>query len=204
MDAVDNLRSALSDPNLAYVLLMLSIFGISVEIFTPGIFFAGTAGIIAGLLAFLAFSTLSVNPLGLSLIILALAFIIAEAFVRSRGVVTAVGMVCIIFGSIFLFQGGADNRANPFLIAGLTTAMSVALIFMVNRSAIAHKRSVATGSETAKGSVVVARTNLAPDGLVLYQGELWQAMLDEGCAAVDEELVVTDLRGLKLYVTKEK
>ncbi|MCL1885857.1 MAG: hypothetical protein FWF98_03775, partial [Dehalococcoidia bacterium] len=131
MDAVDNLRSALSDPNLAYVLLMLSIFGISVEIFTPGIFFAGTAGIIAGLLAFLAFSTLSVNPLGLSLIILALAFIIAEAFVRSRGVVTAVGMVCIIFGSIFLFQGGADNRANPFLIAGLTTAMSVALIFMV-------------------------------------------------------------------------
>ncbi|MCL2281480.1 MAG: hypothetical protein FWC25_02315 [Dehalococcoidia bacterium] len=204
MDALDSLRSALSDPNLAYVLLMLAILGISVEIFTPGTFFASTVGIIAGLLAFVALTTLSVNPLGLILVVLALGFFIAEAFVHSKGIVTAIGMLFIIFGSVFLFNVGADNRANPFLIAGMTAGMSVILIFLVNRAARAQKRRSTTGNEAIIGNVAVARTALNPDGMVLYQGELWHAQLNEGSAAIDEELVITGIQGLKLYVSKKK
>jgi membrane-bound serine protease (ClpP class) len=204
MNIIDSLRTVLSDPNLAYVLLMLAILGISMEVFTPGIFYAGTVGIVAGVLAFLALTTLSVNPFGLTLLILALAFFIAEAFMRLRRIATTIGMICIIFGSIFLFNGGADNRANVYLIAGMTTSMSVILVFLVNRAAAAQKLRVNTGNETLKGSIVVARTALNPDGMVLYQGELWQAQLSDGSAIIDEELVITDMRGLKLYVTKKK
>ncbi|MCL2707205.1 MAG: hypothetical protein FWE97_03495 [Dehalococcoidia bacterium] len=204
MDAIDNLRSVLSEPNLAYVLLMLAILGISVEIFTPGFFYAGTIGIAAGLLAFISLSTLSVNPLGLCLLILSLAFFIAEAFTRSRGIVTSIGMICIIFGSVFLFNGSADNRANPYLIAGMTASMSVIFIFLVSRAAVAHKHRIAIGSETVTGSIVVARTELNPDGMVLFQGELWSAQLSKGSAAVNEELVITGIQGLKLYVSKKE
>jgi membrane-bound serine protease (ClpP class) len=204
MDIIDSLSSALSDPNLAYVLLMLAILSISVEVFTPGVFFAGTIGIIAGLLAFVALTTLPVNPLGLVLIIISLGFFVAEAFVHTRRILTITGMIFIIFGSIFLFSGGADNRANPFLIFGMTAVMSVTLGFLVNRAATAQSRRIATGNEAIEGSVVVARTTLNPNGMVLYQGELWQAQLNEGSAAIDEELIVTGIQGLKLYVTKKK
>ena len=203
MDVLDSLRSALSDPNLAYLLLMLAILGVSVEILTPGLIFPSTLGIIAGIFAFIALSTLPVNPIGLLLIILSLGFFIAEAFVRSKGLVTSCGLVAIIFGSIFLFRGGAENRANPFFIACTTAAMSAILIFIANRVVTAQKRRVTTGSEAVKGSSAVVRTALKPEGMVLYHGELWKAELDEGCAARGEEVVITGLEGLKLYVTKK-
>jgi len=204
MDAFDSLRSAFSDPNLAYVLLILAIFGISVEIFTPGVFFAGTAGIVAGLLAFFALTTLSVNPLGLALLVFSLGFFLAEAFVHTRGLLTIVGMACIIFGSLFLFNGGADSRANPFLIAVMTAGMTAVLIFLVSRGTAAHKKRVAIGNETIRDSVVIARSVLDPNGMVLYQGELWHAQLDKGSAAMDEELVIIGIQGLKLHVSKKK
>jgi len=204
MTIIDRLGTAMSDPKLAYILLMLAILCISVEIFTPGVFFAGTIGIIAGLFAFVALTTLPVNSLGLTLLILSLVFFVADAFVRSRWILTPIGMIFIIFGSIFLFNGGADNRANPFLIIGMTASMSAILWFLANRAAAAQKHRIAIGSETVVGSVVVARTSLNPNGMVLYQGELWQAQLNSGSANIDDELIVTGIHGLKLYVTKKK
>jgi membrane-bound serine protease (ClpP class) len=79
---MDSLRTALSNPDLAYLLLMLSILGISVEILTPGLIFPSTFGIISGLFAFLALSTLPVNPVGIILILLSLVFFVAESLVR--------------------------------------------------------------------------------------------------------------------------
>ena len=116
MDAIDSLRSALSDPSLAYLLLMLAVLGISVEILTPGLIFPSTIGIISGLFAFLALSTLPINPIGIILIFVSLGFFIAEAVVRTRGRLPCFGLISIILGSIFLFRGGAANRANPFLM----------------------------------------------------------------------------------------
>ena len=201
---MDSLRSALSDPSLAYLLLMLAVLGISVEILTPGLIFPSTIGIISGVFAFLALSTLEVNPIALALIILSLGFFIAEALVRSKGLITAFGLVSILAGSIFLFRGGADNRANPFLIAGATLVMSAVLVFIANRVTAAQRRKVTTGREAVKGSLAVVRTPLSPGGLVFFQGELWKATLDKGIAELGETVVVTGMEGLKLFVTKKK
>ncbi|RJO62568.1 MAG: hypothetical protein C4542_03295 [Dehalococcoidia bacterium] len=204
MNVIDSLRSALSDPSLAYLLLMLAILGISIEILTPGLILPSTIGIIAGVFALLSLSTLEVNPIGLVLIILSLGFFIAEALVRTRGLITVFGLISIIVGSIFLFKGGAGNRANPYLITGATFVTSAALVFIANRVAAAQKNRVSTGREAAKGSIAVARTALNPEGMVFYQGELWKATLDNGSAAPGEEVVITSLEGLKLFVTKKR
>jgi len=204
MKAIDSLSSALSDPSLAYLLLMLAILGISVEILTPGLIFPSTLGIISGVFAFLALSTLEVNPIGLVLIILSLGFFIAEALVRTRGLITVFGLISIIVGSIFLFKGGADNRANPFLIMGATLGTSAVLVFTANRVAAAQRRRVSTGHEAAKGSIAVARTALNPEGMVFYDGELWKATLDKDSATPGEEVIITGLEGLKLFVTKKR
>jgi membrane-bound serine protease (ClpP class) len=204
MDAIDNLRTALSDPNLAYVLLMLSILGISIEILTPGLIFPSTFGIISGLFAFLALSSLPVNPIGIILIFLSLGFFIAEALVRTRGIITLCGLVSIALGSVFLFRGGVANRANPLLMAGVVIVMATILVFIANRVVTAQRRRVVTGREGFKGSTAVVRKALDPEGLVYFQGELWKAALDIGKAVPGEEVIITGLEGLKLYVTKKR
>ena len=204
MDAIDSLRSALSDPSLAYLLLMLAVLGISVETLTPGLIFPSTIGIISGLFAFLALSGLDVNPIGLALIILSLGFFIAEALVRSKGSITALGLISIIIGSIFLFKGGSTNRANPFLMAGTTIVISAVLVFIANRVVAAQRKRIATGREEFKGSMAVVRTVLNPEGIVFSQGELWKAALDKGSAAPGEEVIITGLEGLKLFVKKKR
>ncbi len=204
MSAIDSLRLALSDPNLAYFLLMLSILGISVETLTPGLIFPSTIGIVSGLFAFLALSTLPINPIGLILVFVSLGFFIAEALVRTRGLITVFGLISIVLGSIFLFKGGAANRANPFLIVGTTIVISAVLVFIANRVVTAQRRRVTTGREEFKGSNAVARTALNPQGIVFFQGELWKAVLDKGSAAPGEEVIITGLEGLKLFVTKKR
>ncbi len=204
MFELDSLRTGLSDPNLAYVLLMLSMLGISIEILTPGIIFPSTFGIISGIFAFLALSSLPVNPVGISLILLSLVFFVTEAFVRTKGVVTLTGIVSITIGSIFLFKGGVDNRVNPLLIAGMVIVMASVLVFLANRVVTAQRRSVVTGREGFKGSSAIVRTALDPEGLVYFQGELWKAALDHGSAATGEEVVIEGLEGLKLFVTKKR
>ena len=201
---MDNLRTALSDPNLAYVLLMLSILGISIEIFTPGLIFPSTFGIISGVFAFLALSSLPINPLGIILILLSLVFFITEAIVRTKGIITFLGIVSIAVGSIFLFKGGADNRANPYLMAGMVIVMASVLVFVANRIVTAQRRKVVTGREEFKGSTAVVRTALDPEGLVYFQGELWKAALDSGSAVPGEEVIIKSLEGLKLFVTKKR
>jgi membrane-bound serine protease (ClpP class) len=201
---LDSLRTALSDPNLAYVLLMLSILGISIEILTPGLIFPSTFGIISGVFAFLALSSLPINPVGIILIFLSLVFFITEALVRTNGIITLLGIVAIAIGSIFLFKGGADNRANPFLMAGTVIVMASVLVFVANRVVTAQRRKIVTGREEFKGSTAVVRTELDPEGLVYFQGELWKAALDSGSAVPGEEVIIKSLEGLKLFVTMKR
>ncbi len=201
---LDSLRTALSNPNLAFLLFMLSILGISIEILTPGLILPSTFGIISGIFAFLALSSLPVNPVGIFLILLSLGFFITEAFVRTKGLVTSLGIISIAIGSIFLFRGGADNRANPLLMAGVVAVMASILVFIANRVVTAQRRRIVTGREGFKGSTAIVRTSLVPEGLVLFQGELWKATLDTGSAVPGEEVIIEALDGLKLSVTKKR
>jgi membrane-bound serine protease (ClpP class) len=104
MDIVDSIKLILNNPNVAYLLLILSILGISIEILTPGLIFPSTIGILLGILAFFGLSSLDINFLGLTLIILSLAFFIAEAVFRKKGLIALLGAAVILTGSFFPFH----------------------------------------------------------------------------------------------------
>ncbi len=204
MDIIESLELFINNPNVAYLLLILSILGISVEILTPGLVFPSALGIILGILAFFGLSSLDINPPGLILIILSPGFFIAEALViRARGILAALGVISILCGSFILFKGGLDKQANPFLIAGTAIAISVILAFLSSRITSSQLKSITTGREAIKGSTAEVRSTLNPQGMVYFQGELWKATLGEGIAEPGEEVVIRDIEGLKLFVIKK-
>jgi membrane-bound serine protease (ClpP class) len=203
MTWIEQFLYAITDPNIAYILLSLAILGITVEIFNPGLIFPGVAGGIAGLLAFYSLGMLPVNYTGILLIVLAFVFFILEAFVTSYGVLAAGGITSLVTGSLILFKGGPLFRVNIGLIIAVSVIIAAFLVFVVNRVIAAHRRQASTGREELPGKTAVARTALDPEGTVFVEGELWSAVLDEGRAAPKEEVIIQRQDGLKLYVTKK-
>ncbi len=200
--AIESFLLAISDPNIAYILLSLAILGITAEIFNPGMIFPGMFGAISGLLAFFALGMLPVNLAGILLIVLAVAFFIAEVFTTTFGILTAGGIISLVIGSLILFKGGPLFQVDPVLIAIVTIAIAALLAFVINRVVAAHRRQATTGREELVGKKAVVRTALNPGGTVFYEGEIWTAELDSGQAEPGEEVIITQSEGLKLYVTR--
>ena len=201
--AADSFSNFFNDPNVAYLFLALAIMGILIEVITPGLYLPGTIGIIAALIAFYALGLLSVNPLGLILLILALPLFIFGAYLAAAFIpFTIVGIAALIVGSIYLFHAGLN--VHPALIAAVVIIMSVVFILVSNRVVRAQRLRVATGREDLLCRGAVVRTPLEPSGTVLVEGELWQAELDRGKAQVGEEVTITAIQGLKLFVTRKK
>jgi len=203
MSAIEGFLFAITDPNIAYILLSLAILGITVEIFNPGLIFPGVAGAIAGLLAFYALGTLPVNYAGILLMVLAFGLFIAEAFTPTFGLFTAGGITSLVIGSLILFQGGPLFQVDIWLIILIAVLFAAFLVFVINRIVAAHKRQATTGREELLGKTAVVRTPLNPEGKVLYEGEIWTAVLDQGHAEPKEEVTIKNFYGLKLYVTKK-
>jgi membrane-bound serine protease (ClpP class) len=203
MTTIEGFLFAISDPNIAYILLSLAILGITVEIFNPGLIFPGTVGAIAGLLAFFSLGMLPVNYAGMLLMILAFALFVAEAFTTTFGLLTAGGIASLVIGSLILFKGGPLFKVNPALIATVAIFFTALLAFVVNRVIAAHRRQATTGREELPGETTLVKTALAPEGTVFHEGEIWTAVLDKGRAEPGEEVLITKVEGLKLYVTKK-
>ena len=203
MSAIEDFLFAISDPNIAYILLSLAILGITVEIFNPGLIFPGVVGAIAGLMAFYSLGMLPVNLAGVLLMALAFGLFIAEVFTPTFGLFTAGGVVSLVIGSLILFKGGPLFQVNPAIIITVAVSIAATLAFIVNRVLAAHRRRATTGREELVDKTVVVRTTLKPEGTIFHEGEIWLAVLDEGQAEAGEEVIITGFEGLKLYVTKE-
>lgn len=206
LSLTDSLHNFFSDTNIAYLFLALAILGILIEIITPGIYLPGTVGVIAAVLAFYAIGLLSVNPLGLTLVIMALPLFVFGAYLtRFFLPFTAAGIAALIVGSLNLFYAEPDvHPIHPALIAAVVIIMSVAFILVSNRVVKAQRLRIATGSEDLLHRTAVVRSPLGPSGTVMVEGELWQAELEQGKAQTGEEVIVTAIQGLKLIVTKKK
>ena len=204
MTFIESFLFAISDPNIAYILLSLAILGITVEIFNPGLIFPGVTGAVAGLLSFYSLGMLPVNLAGILLIVLAFGLFIAEAFTAAFGLLTAGGITALVVGSLILFKGGPLFQVDPVLIAVVAVIFAGLLAFVVNRVVVAHRRQAATGREEALGKTATVRTALEPEGTVFHEGEIWKALLDEGQAQPGEEVIITRVDGLKLFVTRKK
>jgi membrane-bound serine protease (ClpP class) len=204
MSTIEAFLFAITDPNIAYILLSLAILGITVEIFNPGLIFPGVVGAIAGLMAFYSLGMLPVNYAGVLLMILALVLFIAEAFTTTFGLLTAGGIASLVIGSLILFPGGDPMfQIDPWLIVTVAIFFTVLFVFIVNRVVAAHRHQATTGREELLGKTANVRTALKPEGTVFHEGEIWTALLDKGQAEPGEEVLISKIDGLKLYVTKK-
>jgi len=205
MSLVERFLHAISDPNIAYILLSIGSLGIMAEIYHPGALFPGIIGAISLLLAFYALDVLDARWGGILLILLAFGLFISELFTHSFGLLTTGGVVSLVLGSLILFPGGgALLQINPWLIATIVILIAAFVVFAVQRVIRVHHRQAYTGREELAGKTAVVRVALDPEGMVLFKGELWTAISEKGRVKPGEEVIITKVEGLKLYVTKKK
>ncbi|MFC1987135.1 nodulation protein NfeD [Chloroflexota bacterium] len=205
MTFIERFLHAISDPNIAYILLSLGTIGIMAEIYSPGAFFPGIVGAICLLMAFYSLGVLDANLGGILLILLAFGLFIGEVLTTTFGLFTAGGITALVLGSLLLFPGrGALFQVNPWLIATISiiiTALSALVIHQVIR---AHHRQASTGREELIGKAALVKVALEPEGMVLLKGERWTAVSEEGRVEPGETVIITKVDSLKLYVTKKE
>jgi membrane-bound serine protease (ClpP class) len=205
MSAVESFLHAISNPNIAYILLSIGSLGIMAEIYHPGAFFPGITGAISLLLAFYALNVLEARLGGILLILLAFGLFIGEVLTTTFGIFTAGGVVALVLGSLILFPGGgALFQISPWLIATVVILVAAAVAFVVHRIIRAHRRQAYTGQEELVGKTAVVRATLDPEGMVLFKGEHWTAVSEKGRVKPGEEVIITRVEGLRLYVTKKR
>jgi membrane-bound serine protease (ClpP class) len=204
MTFIQRFLLAISDPNIALILLSIGSLGLTLELFNPGTIFPGVVGAISLLLAFYSLAVLDAYWAGITLILLAFALFAAEVFVTSGGLLTAGGLGSLIFGSMILFGGRAPGiHIDWWVIAIVAGAVTAFFVFIVQAVVRTQRRKDPTGVDGLIGMVAEVKTALNPKGTVFLHGELWEAILDEGRADPGEEVTVTEVNGLKLRVTKK-
>lgn len=197
--------NVISDPNIAYILMLLGFYGLFFELTNPGSLFPGVIGGICLILAFYAFQTLPVNYAGLLLIILALILFILEVKITSHGILTIGGIISMIIGSLMLFESPA-----PFMKLSLTlilpSVLITALFFSVTLGLAfkAQRRKPVTGVEGLIGETGIADTDINTDGgMVSLHGERWRAYSDDPISKGDK-ITVYSVSGLKVKVKKQE
>jgi membrane-bound serine protease (ClpP class) len=205
MSFIENFLHAISDPNIAYILMSLATLGIMAEIFNPGLIFPGVLGGICLLMSFYSLGVLPVNYAGILFIVLAVGLFIGEVLTTTFGIFSAGGVVSLIIGSLILFQGASpDFRIDPWLIATVTAVLTVVLAFIVHRAIRAHRKQARTGREELMGKTALVKVALKPEGTVFFKGERWSAVSEGGDVKAGEEVVINRVDGLTLYVKPKK
>lgn len=194
------LLQALSDPNIAYLLMTIGTIGLLAELYNPGAVLPGVVGAISLILGFYALQSLPVNYAGVLLLLLGVVFFVLEATVTSYGLLAIGGVTAMLLGSLMLIKTDA-----PFLQISWAVILPVILLAaffsltIVGMGLRAMRRQPVTGREGMVGLIGVAKTALAPHGTVSVRGELWDAVSDQPVAAGDA-VEVTGMEGLKLFV----
>lgn len=195
--------TAISNPNVAYLLLMLGFLGIFFELSNPGAIVPGAIGAIALLLAFFGLQTLPVNYVGVLLLLLALVLFILEIYVSSYGMLTVGGILSMSLGSLMLIDSADPyvqiSRAVIFATVLVSTSFFVIVIYYVTRT---QRRPAFSGSEGMVGERGKAVSAIAPEGRVFVHGELWTAHSEEPIEEGATVEVVAMIPGMKLEVRR--
>lgn len=198
----DRIFDAISNPDVAYILMLLGFLGLFFELSNPGVILPGVNGGISLILAFFAFQTLPVNYAGLLLILLAVILFIAEVMVVSHGILAIGGIIAMVLGSLMLFPSEVPYlRLSRWLIASTTLFMAAFFIVVVAKVIQAHREKPISGREGMLGEHGVAATDIDNEGKVLVHGEYWNAASAEPIAK-GEKIEVTELEGLRVTVRK--
>jgi len=170
------LLAVITDPNIAYVLMLVGIYGLFFEFANPGYILPGVAGAISLLLALYAFQVLPVNYAGLALLALGIIFMLAEVFVPSFGALGIGGMIAFVIGSIILFdEEGTGYAVSLPLIVTLSAATTGFFLFVVGAAIKARNRPVVSGQEELLGAVGEVLEDFTGKGRIRIHGEVWWA-----------------------------
>lgn len=193
---------AVADPNIAFVLLLIGIYGLLFEFWSPGFGITGTIGAVCLLLALIALSMLPVQYGGLALLLLGLALMTGEALTPGVGALGLGGLAAFVVGTIFLYDpAGADiaiGVAKPLIAAAALTS-ALLFVFVLGYAVHARRRTVRTGAEQLIGAHAEVREWQGLSGAVHVHGEIWSAR-GEGSYEPGTTVVVTRRDGLTLFV----
>jgi len=200
------LLAVITNPNIAYILMLIGIYGLIFEFANPGAIVPGTVGGICLLLAMFAFQVLPINYAGIALIILGVALMLAEAFMPSFGMLGIGGIVAFVMGSVILMDTDAPGFGiNPGIISAF--ALSSVLFFVIALGLLikSHSSPVVSGKEQLMGSTGIVLADFSGTGMIRIHSENWRASTDQ-VLHKNDKVTVTGIDGLTLIVvpkTKE-
>jgi membrane-bound serine protease (ClpP class) len=199
------LLDILSDPNIAYLLMMLGFYGLLFELYNPGAILPGIVGFVALVLALYSLHTLPVNYAGVALIVFAIALFVVELKVPSHGLLTAGGITSLLLGSVMLFRSGStlDVVSLSWQVILLVVALTSAFfIFAIGMGVRAQRLKPVTGVQGIIGEAGEAMTDLKPDGQVKIHGEIWNATSLDGPLKRGTAVTVELVENLRLKIRK--
>lgn len=198
------LLNIITNPNVAYILLMIGVYGLILEFYNPGTGIAGITGLICLFLAGFAFQMLPVNYAGLALLVLGIVLMIGEAFNPSFGVLGIGGLAAFVIGSVLLMDSDLPGyQISVPLIAAVAFSSLLVCIFLVGAALRARETQLVSGDAAIIGTVAEAREDFTGEGRVNATGEVWHAY----CATPvrrGQSLRVTAINGLVLTVEPYK
>jgi membrane-bound serine protease (ClpP class) len=196
------LLGVISDPTIAYLLLLLGFYGLIYELANPGFFLPGVAGGIALMLALYALQLLPVNYSGLALMILGIGFLVGEAFMPSFGTLGVGGIIAFAAGSLILIDDQTMRVALPTII-GTTAVSALFILVLMSRVAMLRRKRIHTGVEAMVGTFAEARSDFSGPGMVWVNGESWNAHSSVPVKK-GEKVKILSISGLELIIEPTK
>jgi membrane-bound serine protease (ClpP class) len=194
----DRILKTISDPNIAYILMMIGLAGLYFELSHPGAIFPGVIGAISLILAFYSFQTLPVNYAGLLLIGLAVILFVAEIMVSSYGLLSLGGLISLALGSVMLFE---DVGVSLRLMAPTIVLIGAFFVVVSTLAYRAYRSKPRTGVEGLIGRKGLVKESIDPEGVVFVHGEIWRAVSEEKMEPGDK-IQVEGVDGLVLRVKR--
>ncbi len=203
MTLLERLAHAISDPSIAYILLTIGVYGLIYELANPGSIFPGAVGVVSILFALFALGTLPVNYVALGLLILGFALLAAEVFLTPGvGALAVGGIIAVLVGSLLLFNTPMMAGGVSIWLVLAVVVMTAAFFLVVVTAAVRAMRKRSTmGAQALIGRLGIAKSDLAPEGVVTLDGEIWRARaVSTEVIASDSTVRVVDQEDLKLRV----
>jgi len=195
--------SRISDPNIAYIIMMLGFYGLLFELFSPGAIFPGIIGVICLILAFYSMSSMPVNYAGLALIIFGIILFLLEIKVISHGMLAIGGTLSVLLGSMILFRSSpVENFVSlSWSVIFSVTAFSVLFfLFIVTMGLRAQRAKPVSGENAMIGQTALTLTPLDPRGQVTLMGEIWSAASLSEKINTNQKVIIKEVKELTLYV----
>ena len=199
----EKMLNILSDPNVAYILFLLGLYGLLFELYSPGVIFPGVIGGICIILALYTMHTLPVNYAGLALIVFGVVLFLLEIKIVSHGLLGIGGVVSLLLGSMMLIRTDETWHVASLSWTVIITAVTISslfFLFVIGMGLKAQRAKPAIGLDAMIGEIGQSLSELNPGGTVRMHGEIWKAISKEGLIAEGKKVVVTGFLNFTLQV----